>query len=62
MDITMGIILAYYSSAMTYFEQRDGRWYYRPNLWFGGTVIAIFMARAGCKWGTNKRFAKYQHG
>lgn len=43
--ITIGIILAYYSSVMTHFEQRDGRWYFRPNIWFGGTVIAIFMGR-----------------
>jgi hypothetical protein len=43
--ITIGVILAYYSSAMTHFEQRDGRWYYRPNKWFGITVIAIFIGR-----------------
>jgi heme O synthase-like polyprenyltransferase len=43
--ILTGAALAYYGAAMTGFEQRDGRWYYRPNTWIGSIVIAIFFSR-----------------
>ena len=43
--ILIGIILAYYSSVATQFEQREKSWYYRPNKWFGFIVIAIFFGR-----------------
>lgn len=43
--ILIGIILAYYSAVITRFEQRNGRWFYRPNIWIGSAVTVIFLAR-----------------
>jgi hypothetical protein len=43
--ILIGVIIAYYSSLKTDFEQRDGHWYFRPNKWYGGVVIALFFGR-----------------
>lgn len=43
--ILVGTLLAYYGAGMTRFEQRDNRWYYRPNTWIGSMVIVIFFAR-----------------
>ncbi|KRF13550.1 CcdC protein domain-containing protein [Paenibacillus sp. Soil787] len=43
--ILIGLILAYFGAVMTRFEQRDGRWYFRPNTWMGSLVTAIFFGR-----------------
>jgi len=43
--ILLGSLLAYYSVSLTHFEQREGRLYYRPNIWIGSSVIVIFLAR-----------------
>lgn len=43
--ILLGSILAYYSVGLTAFEQREGRLYYRPNIWIGSIVTVIFLAR-----------------
>jgi hypothetical protein len=43
--ILIGVILAYYSSLTTDFEQRERRWYFRPNKWYGGVVMALFFGR-----------------
>jgi len=43
--IVIGGILAYYGAAMTRFEQREGRWHYRPSTWIGGIVTALFFVR-----------------
>jgi hypothetical protein len=43
--IGIGIMLAYYSSLKTSFEQRNGSWYYRPDIWIGSLVTAIFLVR-----------------
>ncbi|MCC2685657.1 MAG: hypothetical protein K0R75_2556 [Paenibacillaceae bacterium] len=43
--IVIGGILAYYGVATTRFEQRDGRWHYRPGTWIGGLVTVLFFAR-----------------
>lgn len=43
--IVLGIVLAYYASVMTRYEQRNGGWYFRPNTWIGGAVTALFLFR-----------------
>ncbi|PKR84446.1 DUF1453 family protein [Heyndrickxia camelliae] len=43
--IILGIILAYYGSRITSFEQRDGQLFYRPNVWIGSVVMFLFLAR-----------------
>ncbi|NEZ00874.1 DUF1453 family protein [Heyndrickxia shackletonii] len=43
--IILGIILAYYGSSITSFEQREDRLYYRPNIWIGSIVTFLFLAR-----------------
>jgi hypothetical protein len=43
--ILIGAIIAYYGADMTRFEQRDGRYYYRPSAWIGSLVTAIFLGR-----------------
>jgi disulfide bond formation protein DsbB len=43
--VLLGIILAVYSAGMTRFEQREKRWYYRPNTWIGSIVTALFIIR-----------------
>ena len=43
--IVIGGILAYFGAAMTQFEQREGRWHYRPSTWIGGIVTVLFFAR-----------------
>lgn len=45
LGVLIGLLLAYYSAGLTVYEQRDGRWYYRPNTWIGGIVIALFFGR-----------------
>lgn len=43
--ILLGSILAFYSVSLTTFEQRNGRYYYCPNIWIGSLVTIIFIAR-----------------
>jgi drug/metabolite transporter (DMT)-like permease len=43
--IAIGVVLAYFGAAMTRFEQRDGRWHYRPSTWIGGIVTVLFFGR-----------------
>ncbi|WP_376846936.1 CcdC protein domain-containing protein [Camelliibacillus cellulosilyticus] len=43
--VLLGVILAYYSSTITQFENRDDRWYYQPNKWIGTVVSFIFIGR-----------------
>ena len=43
--ILLGFILAYYGVSLTSFEQREGRLYYRPNIWIGSILTVIFLAR-----------------
>lgn len=43
--ILLGFVLAYYGSALTRFEQRDGRWRFRPNAWMGSIVTVVFFGR-----------------
>ena len=43
--IGIGTLLAYYSALKTSFEQRNGSWYYRPDIWIGSVVTAIFLVR-----------------
>jgi len=43
--IILGIVLAYYGAALTHFEQRGGRWHYRPNAWIGVAVTVLFFGR-----------------
>lgn len=43
--ILVGVILAYCGASLTRFEQRGGRWCYRPNTWIGGTVTVLFFGR-----------------
>jgi len=43
--IAVGGTLAYFGAAMTQFEQREGRWHYRPSTWIGGIVTVLFLAR-----------------
>lgn len=47
-DITgvlVGSILAFYSASLTSLEKREECLYYRPNIWIGGMVTFIFLAR-----------------
>jgi len=41
----IGGLLAYYSSATTRFQQRDGTLYYNSSLWISFTVMALFFGR-----------------
>ncbi|CAG7653765.1 hypothetical protein ACFQI7_31230 [Paenibacillus allorhizosphaerae] len=43
--ILLGLMLAYYGAALTRFEQRGGRWHYRPNTWIGVAVTVLFFGR-----------------
>jgi drug/metabolite transporter (DMT)-like permease len=43
--IVIGLILAYYGSATTRFNQREKRLYYLPNTWIGAIVTALFFGR-----------------
>jgi len=43
--IMIGAILAYYAVSSTTFEQREGKLYYRPNIWIGSLVTLIFLLR-----------------
>lgn len=43
--IILGMVLAYYGSTITSFEQRENRLYYRPNIWIGSIVTFLFLAR-----------------
>lgn len=43
--IGIGIALAYFGASLTRFEYREGRWHYRPNIWIGGVVSVLFLAR-----------------
>ena len=43
--ILIGVILAYYAIFPTTFEQRDGKLYYRPNIWIGSLVTLLFLLR-----------------
>jgi len=43
--VLLGAVLAFYGAGMTRFEQREKRWYYRPNTWIGSIVTAIFLIR-----------------
>ncbi|HET7577963.1 MAG TPA: CcdC protein domain-containing protein [Bacillales bacterium] len=43
--IVLGLLLAYLAITTTKFEIRNEHWYYRPNAWIGGVVIAIFLGR-----------------
>jgi len=43
--IVAGGILAFYSVNLTVLEEREGRLYYRTNIWIGSIVTGIFLAR-----------------
>ncbi|NRD78165.1 DUF1453 family protein [Bacillus sp. BRMEA1] len=43
--LVLGGILAFYSVNLTVFEQREGRLFYRPNIWIGSIVTALFIIR-----------------
>lgn len=43
--IILGLILAYFATSTTKFEVRKERWFYRPNAWVGGIVLALFLGR-----------------
>ncbi|MBI0579125.1 hypothetical protein IEC97_17280 [Neobacillus cucumis] len=43
--ILLGSILAFYSIGLTTFEQREGRLFYRPNIWIGSMVTLLFLVR-----------------
>lgn len=43
--IAAGCVLAYFSAATTRFEQRNGHWFYRSNVWVGGIVTVLFLGR-----------------
>ncbi|WP_027724050.1 CcdC protein domain-containing protein [Tuberibacillus calidus] len=43
--IMIGAILAYYAVSSTTFEQREGKLYYRPNIWIGSLVTLLFLLR-----------------
>lgn len=43
--IAVGAALAFYSSKITRFKQRDEHWYYMPNVWIGTAVSLLFIGR-----------------
>lgn len=43
--ILVGTVLAFYSSKITRFEQRDEHLYYMPNVWIGAAVSLLFIGR-----------------
>ncbi|MED1472429.1 hypothetical protein [Bacillus salipaludis] len=45
LGILLGSILAFYSVGLTTFEQREGRLFYRPNIWIGSMVTILFLVR-----------------
>ncbi|EST11969.1 CcdC protein domain-containing protein [Sporolactobacillus laevolacticus] len=45
LGIAAGVLLAVYSAKITHMEQRDQQWHYRPNVWIGSLVSALFLGR-----------------
>lgn len=43
--ILIGLLLAVVSASITSFEVREGRLWYRPNLWIGMLVTVLFLGR-----------------
>lgn len=43
--LALGAALAYAGVALTSFERREGKWFYRANEWIGLTVTVLFIGR-----------------
>lgn len=43
--VVIGLVLSFYAARTTVFEQRGNDWFYRPNVWIGVALLALFIAR-----------------
>lgn len=45
LGLALGVGLGIVAMRTARFEKRDGTWFYRMNLWIGGVVTLLFIAR-----------------
>ena len=43
--IGIGLVLAYFAIKTTQFQEREGKWLYRPNAWIGTILLALVFGR-----------------